>query len=149
MRQVSESELKRLRKKGTVRKKMGAQPEKERPEPVADDDKGMSGSVPPEQPAPVLTSESEREIPPGMVETSRDKDHTHLVPYAAMAVSNDARDAAFDDLVATNKKVIEDFTVELKEQRANVRKRVPWDHDLIRDDKTGLLKKIRSTPLES
>ena len=147
MRQVSERELKRLRKKGTVRKKMGEQPAKERPEPVADGDKGMSGSVTPEQPAPVLPSESAREVPPGMVETSRDNDHTHLVPHAAMAVSNEARDAAFEDMMTMNGKVIEEFRKELSERKP--RKRVPWDHDLIRDDKTGLLKKIRSTPLES
>lgn len=147
MREVSELELKRLRKSGTVRKKMGEQPVKERPGPVADGDKGMSGSVTLEQPAPVLP-ESKREVPPGMVETSRDKDHTHLVPHAAMAVSNQARDAATEDMLAMNQQVISEFRESLATM-AKPRKRVPWDHDLIRDDKTGLLKKIRSTPLES
>lgn len=146
MKQVSARELKRLRKKGTVRKKLGAQPVKERPEPVADGDKGMSGSVTLEQPAPVLP-EAAREVPPGMVETTNDNDHTHLVPYAAMGASNSARDAAFDDMIAMNGKVIDEFRKEISEREP--RKRVPWDHDLIRDEKTGLLKKIRSTPLES
>jgi len=123
---------------------MGDQPVKERPEPVADDDKGMSGSVASEQPAPVLP---QREVPPGMVETTNDKDHTHLVPYAAMGASNVARDAAFEDMMVMNGKVIEEFRAELAERKP--RKRVPWDHDLIRDNKTGLLKKIRSTPIES
>ena len=127
MRQVSAVELKRLRNKGTVRKKMGDQPVKERPEPVADDDKGMSGSVASEQPAPVLP-EPER------------------VPHAAMGASNVARDAAFEDMMALNQTVIEEFRKELAERKP--RKRVPWDHDLIRNEKTGLLKKIRSTPLE-
>jgi len=129
VRQVSERELKRLSKKGTVRKKMGEQPAKERPEPVADGDKGMSGSVTPEQPVPVLPEPAP-------------------VPHAAMAVSNEARDAAFDDMVAMNQQTIKEFGERLASM-AKPRKRVPWDHDLIRDDKTGLLKKIRSTPLEN
>lgn len=129
MRQVSEIELKRLKKKGTVRKKLGAQPEKERPEPVADDDKGMSGSVTPEQPAPVLPE-------------------PEVKPYAAMGASNAARDAAFEDMMRMNQQVINDFKDNLA-ITMKPRKRVPWDHDLIRDEKTGLLKKIRSTPVES
>jgi hypothetical protein len=128
VRQVSAVELKRLRKKGTVRKKLGAQPVKERSEPVADDDKGMSGSVTPEQPAPILPEPAP-------------------VQHAAMGASNVARDAAFEDMLAMNGKVIEEFRREVSEREP--RKRVPWDHDLIRDNKTGLLKRIRSTPIES
>lgn len=131
MRQVTESELKRLKKKATVRKKLGAQPEKERPESVAKDSEGMSGSTVAEQPAPVLS-----EPPPAPVQ------------HAAMGVSNAARDAAFESMIAVNQQVINDFKDNLA-LMAKPRKRVPWDHDLIRDNKTGLLKKIRSTPLES
>lgn len=133
MREVSKTELKRLKKKGNVRKKMGAQPEKERPEPVAKDSEGMSGSAVAEQPVPVLPEPAPEPAP---------------VPHAAMAVSNAARDAAFESMVANNTQVINDFKDSLA-LVAKPRKRVPWDHDLIRDEKTGLLKKIRSTPLEN
>jgi hypothetical protein len=51
-------------------------------------------------------------------------------------------------MIAVNQQVINDFKDNLA-LMAKPRKRVPWDHDLIRDNKTGLLKKIRSTPLES
>ena len=91
MRKVSQVELKRLKKKGKVRRKMGAQPEKERPASVAKDGEGMSGSVPAEQPVPVLPSAPAPE------------------PMASMAAPMAARDALLEDLIANNTRAISVF----------------------------------------
>lgn len=60
MRTVSQVELKRLKKKGKVRKKMGAQPVKKKPEAAATAGEGMSGSVPTEQPTPAPIPQIEK-----------------------------------------------------------------------------------------
>ena len=131
MKTVSKKDFDRLqRKKGfSAKRKKGAT---KKPEPEAEDIVALSGAELPEAPVPASPAPAPAPDPK---------------PFAAMAASNAVRDAAFDELVLSNKKIIENFTTELARQRANVPKRVPWDHDLIRDAKTGLLKKIRSTPL--
>ena len=62
MRTVSATELKRLKKKGKVRKKMGVQPEKEKPVPVTPAVEGKSGSEVAELPAPAPAPEPVPEL---------------------------------------------------------------------------------------
>ena len=133
MKKMSQQDFDRLQKKKGFKskRKMGAQ---KKPELVIEDEVASSGAELSEAPAPALAPV----LPPPV----------DVKPYAAMSASNEARDAQLETIVANNTKVIEDFSAKLAVQQASAPKRVPWEHDLFRDDKTGLLKKIRSTPLE-
>lgn len=132
MKKVSQAELKRLKRKGKVRRKMGAQPEKEKPALVAEGSEGMSGSEPTEPPAPVLTPE-----PPPPVEQ----------PMASMSASMELRDGLLQDLIASNTAAIERFSQALAEQKP--RPGIPYRHKVVRDKKTSLIDEVISTPMES
>lgn len=132
MKKVSAVELRRLKKLGKVRRKMGAQPEKEKPEPVVESDSGMSGSMSIDQPAPVLPPE------PSMPEVQ---------PMASMSASMEYRDGLVDALIEQNAKAIALFEVSLANQKP--RPRVPYRHTVNRDSKTSLINEVISTPIES
>ena len=131
VRKVSQTELKRLKKKGKVRRKMGAQPEKEKPASVAPDDEGMSGSELAEPLAPAPTPE-----PPPVEQ-----------PMASMSASMQLRDGLLQDLIANNTRAIEDFSKRLAEQKP--RAGVAYRHKVIRDKKSSLIDEVISTPMES
>ena len=134
MKKVSAVELKRLKKKGKVCKKLGAQPAKQKPESVAKDDKGMSGSVSTEQPAPALIPQVEK---PAVQEQ----------PMAAMAASNTARDMLLESLIENNTRAIESFRLALAEQKP--RQGVSYRHKVLRNEKSSLIDEVISTPMES
>jgi hypothetical protein len=127
MRTVSQVELKRLKKKGKVRKKMGAQPTK-KPEPVATVGEGMSGSVPTELPTPALT--------PVPVEQT-----------ASMSASMEYRDGLLEGLIENNTKAIDTFRLALTEQKP--RAGISYRHKVNRDVKTSLIDEVISTPMEA
>lgn len=131
MRKVSQVELKRLKKKGKVRKKMGAQPEKESPALVATADEGMSGSELTEQPVPALA--------PAPSEP--------LQPMASMSASMELRDGLLKDLIANNTQAIDSFRLALEEQKP--RPGIPYRHKVIRDKKSSLIDYVDSIPMES
>lgn len=126
MRKVSQVELKRLKKKGKVRRKMGAQPEKTMPTLVAKDDKGMSGSVSAEQPVSAPTPEPAQ-------------------PMASMSASMELRDGLLQDLVANNTKAIDDFRQALEKEKP--RMGVSYRHTVKRgEDK--LIDYVDSIPMD-
>ena len=129
MKKVSQIELKRLKKKGKVRKKMGAQPEKEKPAPVSTRGEGMSGSKPTEKPAPALTPAPQPE------------------PMASMAGSMAYRDTMLENLIANNTKAIESFRLALTEQKP--RPGIAYRHKVVRDKKTSLIDEVISTPMKT
>jgi len=131
MKTVSAVELKRLKKRGKVRRKLGAQPEREKPEPVVKDDEGMSGSVSAERPAPALVNEPAID----------------MQPFASMAASMAASQASVEILIGNNTKVMQQFREDLAEIK-KPRHRVPWEHTVKRTDK-GLINKIISIPQEN
>lgn len=131
MRKVSPTELKRLKKKGKVRKKMGAQPETEKPALVAPESKGMSGSKPTELPAPALPPTP----PPEPVEQ----------PMAAMSASNELRDGLLQDLIANNTRAISEFRLALTEQKP--RPGIPYRHKVVRDKSSKLIDYVDSIPM--
>ena len=132
VKKVTEAQLKRMKKKGKVRKKMGAQPEKERLEPVAPETEGMSGSEGTERPAPTLP-----EPDTGM---------------AAMSASMEMRDKLLTGLVENNTRAIQEFGEKLatlkpaelsKFQRADFVR-----HQVVRDKQTSLIDYVDSIPME-
>lgn len=130
MRQVSQVELRRLKKKGKVRKKMGAQPEKTMPTPVAA--KGgerMSGSKPAEQPV----------LAPSIPEPTPQ-------PMASMSASMELRDGLLHDLIANNTQAIDSFRLALAEQKP--RAGVPYRHTVNRG-KDKLIDYVDSIPIEA
>lgn len=129
MKKVSQIELKRLKKKGKVRKKMGAQPEKEKPAPVATSGEGMSGSKPTELPAPAPAPKPQPE------------------PMASMAGSMAYRDTMLENLIANNTKAIESFRLALTEQKP--RPGIAYRHKVVRDSKTSLIDEVISTPMKT
>jgi hypothetical protein len=131
VKKVSESELKRLKKKGKVRKKLGAQPVKEKPASVAPDDKGMSGSKSAELPVSAPTPP-----PPAPVEQT-----------ASMAASMAVRDGLLERVIENNTAAIAEFRQALAEQKP--RAGVPYRHRVIRDKKSSLIDEVISTPMES
>ena len=131
MKKVSQIELKRLGKKGKVRKKMGAQPEKEKPAPVSTRGEGMSGSKPTEKPAPAPTP-----TPAPQPE-----------PMASMAGSMAYRDTMLENLIANNTKAIESFRLALTEQKP--RPGIAYRHKVVRDGKTSLIDEVISTPMKT
>ena len=136
-RKVSPTELKRLKKKGKVRKKMGAQPETEKPVLAAPEDKGMSGSASTEPPAPAP-------IPaPAPVEQ----------PMASMSASQQLRDGLLQDLIANNTQAIQDFSARLNGMKpAELSK---WHraafvrHKVVRDKKSSFIDYVDSIPMDS
>ena len=132
MKKVSQVELKRLKKKGKVRKKMGAQPEKEQPAPVAAGGEGMSGSRPTEPLAPAPKPEPKPEPTEQM---------------ASMAASMAYRDSMLENLIANNTKAIESFRLALAEQKP--RPGIPYRHKIVRDNKTSLIDEVISTPMKT
>lgn len=135
-RQISAAELRRLKKKGKVRKKMGAQPEKEKPVSVASDDKGMSGSVSTEKPAPAPVIQLPAPAP--MPEPQ---------PMASMSASMEYRDTLLETLIQNNTAAIEGFRQALLEQKPQPGK--AYKHSIIRDKKSSLINEVISTPMES
>ena len=135
MKRVSQVELKRLKKKGKVRKKMGAQPAKERPVPVATSGEGMSGSAPTEQPAPVL--------PPAPAPE----------PMASMAAPMAVRDALLEDLIANNTRAISEFGARLEAMKpaelSAWQKAAFIRHKVVRDNKSSLIDYVDSVPMEA
>lgn len=129
MKKVSQIELKRLKKKGKVRKKMGAQPEKEKPAPVTERGEGMSGSKPTEAPAPAPAPKPQPE------------------PMASMAGSMAYRDTMLENLIANNTKAIESFRLALTEQKP--RPGIAYRHKVVRDSKTSLIDEVISTPMKT
>jgi len=130
MKKVSQIELKRLKKKGKVRKKMGAQLEKEKSAPVVASGKGMSGSKPTEPPAPAPEPKPEP-----------------TEPMASMAGSMAYRDTMLENLIANNTKAIESFRLALTEQKP--RPGIAYRHKVVRDSKTSLIDEVISTPMET
>lgn len=126
MKTVSAVELKRLKKKGKVRKKMGAQPAKEKPGSVDVDDEGMSGSTSEAKPAPALTPEP-------------------LQPQASMSASMELRDGLLQDLITNNTQVIAEFRQTLAEQKP--RPGIPYRHKVVRG-KDKLIDYVDSIPME-
>ena len=134
MKKVTEAQLKRLKKKGKVRRKMGAQPEKDKPEspaPVAPEGKGMSGSAPAEPPV---------SAPPPPEPPAPE-------PMASMAASMAYSDGLLESLIENNTKAIESFRLQLLTQKPQAG--VPYRHKVIRDKKTSLIDEVISTPMES
>lgn len=129
MRNVSQVELKRLKKKGKVRRKMGVQPEKSMPAPVVKDDKGMSGSESAEK-QPVLAPSPEP-----------------TQPMASMSASMELRDGLLQDLIANNTKAIENMRQALAEQKP--RPGIAYRHKVNRNEKSSLIDEVISTPMES
>ena len=132
MRKVSESQLKRLKKKGKVRKKMGAQPERESPAPVAKDGEGMSGSKPTEQPAPALTP------PPPPAPAAAPE------PMASMSASMAVRDGLLEKVIDNNTRAISEFRLALETQKP--RAGVGYEHTVKRG-KDKLIDKVISLPI--
>jgi len=130
-RKVSSGELRRLKKKGKVRKKMGAQPVTEKPEPVVKDDKGMSGSVSTGKPAPALA--------PTPVPAEQ--------PMASMSASMEYRDSLLESLIENNTTAINSFRLALTEQKP--RAGIPYRHKVIRDKSSSLIDEVISTPMEA
>ena len=129
MKTVSAAELRRLKKMGKVRRKLGAQPEKEKPELVTKDDGGMSGSELPERPAPALPEP----LPALPAE-----------PMASMSASMQYRDTLLETLIQNNTAAIEGFRQALLEQKPRVG--IPYRHKVIRDKKSSLIDEVISTP---
>lgn len=137
MKKVSAIELKRLKKKAKVRRKMGAQPVKESPAPVAPEGKGMSGSEPTELPAPAPVSASE----PLPVATEATE------PMASMSASMAYRDTMLENLIANNTKVIDEFRLALADQKP--RPGIAYRHKVVRDKKSSLIDEVISTPMDT
>lgn len=133
-RKVSQVELKRLKKRGKVRKKMGAQPEKEKPAPVATAGEGMSGSAPTEPPMPASPPQVEQ---PAVQEQ----------PMASMAASMAVRDALLERMIDNNALAIAEFRQALTEQKPRVG--VSYRHKVVRDKKSSLINEVISTPMEA
>lgn len=125
MKTVSENQLNRLKKKGKVRKKMGAQPERKMLEPVAMEGEGMSGSVPEVQPVP--TPEPQ--------------------PMASMSASMEVRDGLLERVIENNTVAIENMRQALTEQKP--RRGIGYRHKVNRDSKTSLIDEVISTPIET
>ncbi len=136
MRKVSAKELARLKRKGGVhvKRRLGTK----KPGPEVDDASALSGAKVAEIPTPASPLPAAPPASPTI----------DMNDYRRMAASNALRDAQLEKIVTNNTKVIKDFATELTEQQSSVGKRVSWDHEIIRDTKTGLIKMIRSTPLE-
>lgn len=132
MKTVSMTQLNRLKKKGKVRKKLGVQPEKEKPASVVPVAEGMSGSEVTEPPAPALAPEPP---PPAPVE-----------PMASMSASMELRDGLLQDLIANNTRAIDEFRQALVQQKP--RAGVPYEHTVKRG-KDKLIEKVISIPMES
>jgi len=129
MKTVSEKELSRMKKRGGVKMKrrLGT---KQKPEPVATDDIGLSGSVPTEQPVPA---------PAPVID---------MQPMAAMAASMAARDAQLETVIVNNTKAVDKFRTQLTEQANKVKKKVSWRHKIKRSDKL-LIDEVISSPIEN
>ena len=135
MRKVSQVELKRLKKKGKVRKKMGAQPEKRTmPAPVAKDGEGMSGST--------LSDKQPVQAP-----STPKVEKAATQPIASMSASMELRDGLLKDLISNNTRVIEEFRLALKEQKS--RQGTGYRHRINRNSKTSLIEEVISTPMET
>jgi hypothetical protein len=138
---VSEAQLRRLKKSGKVRKKMGAQPEKTMPTPVAA--KGgerMSGSKPAEQP---VLAPSVAPVAPEMPEVKAPK----VESTASMSASIALRDGLLQNLIENNTQAIESFRLALTEQKPRVG--VAYRHTVNRNKKSSLIDEVISTPIES
>jgi hypothetical protein len=127
MRQVSEVELKRLKKRGKVRRKLGAQPKTEKPEPVVAEGIRKSGSEPETQPVPAST--------PAPVEQS-----------ASMSASMALRDGLLEQLVSNNTAAIERFSLALAAEKP--KRGVAYRHTVNRS-KDKLIDFVDSIPMES
>lgn len=110
----------------------------EKLESDVEDSSVVSGIAKAEAPAPASLPEAPPEAPPAVLD---------MQPFAAMAASLAARDAQLEVVIENNTRVVQEFKKSLVDM-TKPRKRVPWDHDLIRHD-NGLLKKVRSTPVEN
>ena len=130
-RQVGASELRRMKKSGKVRKKLGAQPAKEKPVSVAPKDEGMSGSASAEPLAPAPAPQ----------------------PMAAMSASMEYRDSLLENLVENNTKAIQDFGVRLdslKPAELSAWHRAAFiRHKVVRDKKSSLIDYVDSVPMEA
>lgn len=133
-RQVGASELRRMKKSGKVRKKLGAQPAKEKPVSVAPKDEGMSGSASAEPPAPAPIPQPEKLA-------------VQEQPMASMSASMEYRDTLLETLIQNNTAAIQGFRQALLEQKPQPGK--AYRHKVIRDKKSSLIDEVISTPMES
>lgn len=131
MRQISEKELERLRKKGgvDVKRRRG---KKKKSEPVATESKALSGAEVTERSAPALT-------PAPAID---------MQPFAAMAASMAVRDADLKDVITNNTRAIERFKSELNATNKPA-KPVAYRHKVVRDKSSSLIDYVDSIPMES
>lgn len=132
MKTMSQKELDRLgKKKGfKIKRKMGVQPEKKKPEPVVKDEVALSGAKAAEtvEPVPALPLE------------------VNMQPFAAMSASIAASNKNFAELIQKNTETIEAFRTQLAEKASQVKERVSWKHKVKRKD--NLIDEVISTPME-
>jgi len=129
------------RKKGVkIKRKLGAQPVTEKPEPVTKDSDVTSGATPSKQPVPasIPTPPAPAPTPPAPV--------VDMKPFAAMSASIAASNANTAKLIENNTKVIEEFKAQLAEKAGEVKERVSWRHKIKRDG-FKLMEEIISSPI--
>jgi len=136
MKKISQQDLDRLRrKKGVkIKRKLGAQPVAEKPEPVTMDGEVKSGATPSEQPVPASIPTPPAPAPAPVID---------MQPFAAMSASVASSNARLEKVVANNTKALE----RLADSASEVRQNVPYRHKVKRTAKL-LIDEIISTPME-